>query len=566
MIRYFVTGANGFIGRNLCRVLIEEGRAVTALIRPNAAVALPPEVRVIQSTFDQPEDYGPALAECDYVIHLAGNARFGNGPGYQDANVTNTEKLLKIVAAHAPRLRRFVFVSTMGAVDRPAADRCQAPLTEDSSAHPTSDYGRSKLAAERLVAASGLPFSIVRPAMVVGGDMRANSHVAVFARMAASKNLFSMLRWPGKVCVLHVDDLARGLVIAAEHASAAGRIFFAAGQPISIGDIFARTSPNGSRLEIGWLAELLRPIAPLLPFQAKVILHSALAIDDSALRGLGWKLKYDAAQAISGVIERERRRVDPSLPLRGRTVVTGAASGLGRALAQALAQRKRRLLLVDRDLDGLNGVCAGEANIERQRCDLADEKDVDALLSSAAWSSEPIDEVFACAGLGLRGSVASLPFEGQADVLRVNVFSRLQLVHRALRQMLVRQFGRIILVSSSSAYQALPFMTVYAASNAALLLFGEGLASETKEEGIEVLTVCPGGMRTRFQKSSGVHEVPGEKLMEPEAVAEEILAALGRGRIVIMPSLRSKAMALTARILPRKVSLALWRRLMEKLR
>ncbi|MBI4423401.1 MAG: SDR family NAD(P)-dependent oxidoreductase [Elusimicrobia bacterium] len=567
MIRYFVTGASGFIGRHLCRALVEQGRTVTALLRSDSsAEGLPSEVRVVRASFDRPDVYGPALAECDYVVHLAADARFGDGPGYAAANVGTTAALLKAVAASAPGLRRLVFVSTMGAVDRARADDCSAALTEDSPPHPTSDYGRSKLEAERLVAASGLPYAVVRPSMVAGADMRANSHVAVFARLAAAGSLFSRARWPGRVSVIHVSDLARGLIVAAEHAEAAGRTFFAGGEPVSLGEIFDYAAPGRARVGLGWLAALSRPFAVALPFQAKALLHSALAVDDGALRRLGWTPRRAWRQAIDEVCERERRRLDPALPPPGRAVVTGAASGLGRALAEALARRGRRLLLVDRDAAGLEAVCPGRPHVERARCDLSDESALGTLLASPVWSREAIDEVFACAGLGLRGAVAVLPYSGQADIYRVNLLSRLQLVHHALRAMRARQFGRIVLISSSSAYQALPFMTVYAASNAALLLFGEGLASETREDGIEVLTVCPGGMRTRFQKSAGVQELRDEKLMEPGEVADLILRALGRDRRVIMPSFRSKAMAALARILPRRVSVALWHRLMARLR
>ena len=457
MIRYFVTGANGFIGRHLCRVLVQNGRAVTALARAAPAPGLlPPDVRVVVATFDRPDTYGPALSECDYVIHLAGEARFGNGPQYQDANVHATRALLEAVASYAPGLRRFVFISTMGAVDRGRRDDCKSPLSEASSTHPTSDYGRSKLEGERLTSASGLPFSIVRPAMVVGPDMRVDSHVAVFARMAAEARLFSKVNWPGRVCVVHVEDLAQGIITAAENESASGRIFFAGGDSIRIGDILELAAPGRRRLGVDWLAAISGYFTPWIPFKAKVLLRSALLIDDGALRGLGWNPRFDKYQAISAVVERERGRVSPGQPPPGRTVVTGAASGLGRALAEGLARRQRRLILIDRDLKGLEEVCPGRSEVQRVACDLADEDAVSALIESPAWTAGPIAELFTCAGLGLRGTVVDLPFKEQAAIMRVNFLSRLQLVHGALGGMRAGQFGRIVLISSSSAFQALP--------------------------------------------------------------------------------------------------------------
>ena len=129
-----------------------------------------------------------------------------------------------------------------------------------------------------------------------------------------------------------------------------------------------------------------------------------------------------------------------------------------------------------------------------------------------------------------------------------------------------RHFGRVVLISSSSAFQALPLMATYAASNSALLSIGEAWGFETAEEGVHVMTVCPGGMQTNFQKSGGVKEVEGEKLMRPELVAEKIIFGLREDRLTLIISFRSFAMSLLARIMPRQWSIKLWGRLMEKMR
>ena len=108
-------------------------------------------------------------------------------------------------------MRRFVFVSTIGAVDRAPADAGTAPLDEDAPLHPSSDYGRSKGRAEQLVRESGLPFAIVRPALVVGGDMRPDSHFAVFTRAAVRRAPLARFAWPGRFSGVHVDDLPAAL-------------------------------------------------------------------------------------------------------------------------------------------------------------------------------------------------------------------------------------------------------------------------------------------------------------------------------------------------------------------
>jgi nucleoside-diphosphate-sugar epimerase len=562
---YFVTGAAGFVGRHLCRLLRAQGKSVIGLVRDGEDSELAGMgVRLVKGRVEEPQSYVGLLDECTYVVHAAGDPRFGNGPGYRAANVDATRTLLEAVRS-SRALQRFVYVSSIGAVDRESGSTCDQPLTEASTTNPASDYGRSKLEAEALVASAGMPYAIVRPCMVVGADMRANSHMAVFARAAATHSLLARIAWPGQLSVIHVDDLAHALVAVAEDNRAAGRVFIAAGDPVRLKDLFDTVNPAMSRLPVAWAANAVRPLAGWLPFSLKVLLYPALTADDTALRALGWQPTYDAATSLRDVVQREKRRVDKSLPLDGITVVTGAASGLGRAVAEQLAERGRRLLLIDRDEAGLAATAKGVEAL-RVVCDLGDDTQRATLLRSPEWNSSPIDELFACAGFGLRGAVSALPVSAQAEMIQVNVVARLVLAHDAARRMKRRQFGRIVLISSSSAYQALPFMSVYAASNAAVLLFGEGLASELRGDGIEVLTVCPGGMDTSFQSRAGVRKLEHESLMSPAAVASEILAVLGRDRVTLMPSTRSKAMALAARVLPRRLSLRLWHRMMEGLR
>jgi len=78
--------------------------------------------------------------------------------------------------------------------------------------------------------------------------------------------------------------------------------------------------------------------------------------------------------------------------------------------------------------------------------------------------------------------------------------------------------------------------------------------------------VCPGGMQTNFQHAAGVRLVAGEKLMPPAEVAARIMRALARSRATLIVSARALGMSLAARLLPRAVSVALWARLMQRLR
>ena len=132
--------------------------------------------------------------------------------------------------------------------------------------------------------------------------------------------------------------------------------------------------------------------------------------------------------------------------------------------------------------------------------------------------------------------------------------------------MRANNFGRIVLVSSSSAFQPLAQFATYGASNAGLLGFGQALATELKGSGVHVLTVCPGGMDTNFQSSANVCRRDGEQLLAPDDVADEIMTALRRRRVVQVVGSRAKAMDVMSRVLPRPAQRALWSRLVDSMR
>lgn len=564
--RYFVTGAGGFVGRHLCRHLRAAGHRVRGLVRRDDAALAALGVELVRGDLTAPGPWAEALTGADYLIHCAARAAFGGSAADMAVNLEGTLNLIHAARRAGDGLQRFVFVSTIGAVDRAGGDACMAPLDENSALHPTSAYGRSKARAEQLVQESGLPYCIVRPAMVVGGDMRSDSHFAVFIRMALRRTLAARVAWPGTFSVGHVDDLAAALETCASHPAAAGRVFFCAGSPVAVAACFEQARLGDTRLPAGALAAAARVFPRLFPFRLKAMLLPALTASDQPLRELGWQPRHSAVDALQEVIARERARLDPELDPGGQTVITGAASGLGRALVRHLAGRRQQLLLVDRDAAGLEEIRREQPHCRTAVLDLADEAAVTAFLRGPGWDGFAVRELYLCAGFGLRGPVLDTAEAQHARLFKVNVLSRLALAHAALPDMIRAGFGRIVFVSSSSAFQPLPYLATYAASNAALLLLGEAWGAELAGTGVRMLQVCPGGMQTNFQQAAGVKVLPGEKLMSPDAVAADIVKALAGDRPTAIISARARGMALAARLLPRSLSVALWKRLMTQLR
>ncbi|WP_415890276.1 SDR family NAD(P)-dependent oxidoreductase [Neptuniibacter sp. SY11_33] len=563
--RYLVTGATGFIGRALCKELIQSGKEVIALTRKHDNELEAIGVEIVVGEFDGDEVL-EAVSRCSYVVHCAGNAKFGNGDVYYKENVELTKKLIDACLFKKDEVKRFVFLSTIGAVDRAKTDLCDFPLVEDSKLFPSSDYGKSKQDAEEIVKKSGLPYTIIRPAMVVGKKMRFNSHFAFFARAALTKSFFSKFAWEGEFSIVHVSDLVSSIILTSTNDRAIDQTFFCAGDKLKLSKFFVSCAPNVYRLPVKWLLPLLSLFWKFIPFSLKGLLAPALTADDTKLRELGWMPKYSPEVALEEVVKREKVRLDWMTDPDGVTVITGAASGLGLALFEKLKKHRKRILLIDIDEEGLKEAVADNLDCEYVVADLSCEDKIKSLLKSREWSSINISELYACAGVGFKGTIQELDSSKHALTYSLNVLSRLMIGQDVINNMQKKGFGRVVMISSSSAFQPLPYMASYASSNSALLSLVEAWGQEISGSGVQLMCVCPGGMKTNFQKNAGVKELENEKLMTPLEVADQILCAVNDGKTTVFVSPRTYAMSYLARFLPRKWSVLLWSKLMEKMR
>ncbi len=181
--------------------------------------------------------------------------------------------------------------------------------------------------------------------------------------------------------------------------------------------------------------------------------------------------------------------------LSGKVVlVTGASSGIGRAMAVTLAAEKARLALVGRSKARLQEVADSLAEGETLvvPADLAQPSEVERVVSETLARYGRIDVLLANAGLYLPGNVA----EGDADawdaLLSVNVNSVFRMVRAVLPQMLDRESGDIIVTSSVSGHQAIQWEPVYSASKHAVQSFVHGLRRQVAAKNVRVGAVAPG--------------------------------------------------------------------------
>jgi len=221
-MKALVTGATGFIGSHLCEELVKRGYEVTCLVRETSNLKWIEEIdlKFITGDCTSIESLFNAVVGFDYIFHLAGLTKARSEDDFFYINAEGTENLIRAVAKKNPKLKRFVYLSSLAAVG-PSMNG--SPLREDSEPRPVSSYGRSKLEGEKAVLKyKGLiPVTILRPSAVYGPRDR---DLFIFFKML-KRGIFPY--W-GRCyySLLYVEDLVQGIISSVEKKKGEGEIYF----------------------------------------------------------------------------------------------------------------------------------------------------------------------------------------------------------------------------------------------------------------------------------------------------------------------------------------------------
>lgn len=257
--RALVTGASGFIGRRLVAELRARGAKVCCLVRrPDAESAFAAEgIDTVRGDLARPETLR-GLPAFDLVFHLAGVLAARRREEFERVNVDGCRHLYEALASSSSPPERIVHVSSIAA-GGPSPGR--EPRREEETPAPVSLYGRTKLAGEEVARqeAERLSITILRPAVVYGP---ADRNLLPIFRMAARGLVLTPPRQPKLYSMVHVDDLARAIVLAAgSEALVGGTYHVACGEPCSWRTLIAEVGDAVGRrprsLALGRLPYLL---------------------------------------------------------------------------------------------------------------------------------------------------------------------------------------------------------------------------------------------------------------------------------------------------------------------
>lgn len=233
-MKALVTGATGFIGRNLISELLKRGEMVSAIVKPGKENSFPDEIEIIRADIRDPREIPPRIFRgVDVVFHTAGVTSSFRREEYMNTNFIGTKNLVEVMLESGQN-PKFIYVSTLAAVG--PSDDPDHVITEEELPHPVGLYGESKRKAEEylIFMRNKVKSIILRPGVVYG---------------ALDRNLLPILRWSIKLAfpvisgsilsLVHISDLVKAILLAAEKETGSAEIFnISDGRRYSLDEIY----------------------------------------------------------------------------------------------------------------------------------------------------------------------------------------------------------------------------------------------------------------------------------------------------------------------------------------
>lgn len=246
--------------------------------------------------------------------------------------------------------------------------------------------------------------------------------------------------------------------------------------------------------------------------------------------------------------------------MKNAVLITGATSGLGLAYSKEYGKKGYNLIITGRREDKIRTNAVYIENtyhvkVKTVIVDLAYEEGLNILLNEIR--DDEIEVLINNAGFGLKPLFTEVSKEDRDGIMFLQMNTVIILTQHILKQMMGRNRGTIINISSDGAFAVMPRNILYSSTKLFILNFTEGLYMELIDTAIHVQVVCPGFIDSDFHESAGMNVVKKKKgfmkFMDPEEIVNLAMRDLKKGRVVSVPGFDAKIIRFIAVFLPRRM-------------
>jgi short-subunit dehydrogenase len=245
-------------------------------------------------------------------------------------------------------------------------------------------------------------------------------------------------------------------------------------------------------------------------------------------------------------------------------LITGASKGIGKEIAVELAKRKYNLILVARTenlLADLSSKLSADFGIQCHYIisDLTTDEGINKIVSFVEKNNTEVSILVNNAGYGLWGRFDEISLEEVNSLMKINIFLPVNLTYRLLPVLKKNKQAYILNIASTTAYQAIPKLAIYAACKTFVIQFSRALKYELRSSNISVTCVSPGTTETNFMNAAGMHSdsirKKAEKVkMSPDVVARIAVDSMFKKKNEVVPGWLNKISVALIPYLPKAVS------------
>ncbi|MEX0904903.1 MAG: SDR family oxidoreductase [Balneolaceae bacterium] len=252
-------------------------------------------------------------------------------------------------------------------------------------------------------------------------------------------------------------------------------------------------------------------------------------------------------------------------------LITGASSGIGKALANEFANNSYNLVIVAekaRELSQAADEIKNNRSVDITEIpeDLTHEHVPQEIYDHLKKNNIQVDVLVNNAGVGQREKFHESDIEKDIKIIRLNIEATTRLTKLFVKDMVTRGDGKILNVGSVAGFQPGPLLAVYHASKAFVVSFSEAISDELEGTGVTVTALCPGPTDTHFAERADMENsriFQDGMVMKPSKVAESGYKALMDGERIIIPGMSNKALTFTRRLIPKSMQASLNKKFYE---
>lgn len=254
-----------------------------------------------------------------------------------------------------------------------------------------------------------------------------------------------------------------------------------------------------------------------------------------------------------------------------RTVlITGATEGIGLEFAKIFARNNTNLILAARNETRLQSIakelCSSKIDIKYYAKDLSILKNAEHIYNDLKSNSIKVDYLINNAGFGINGNYIDIDWRKELEMYSLNMVTLAYFTKAFAKDMVLRNFGRILNIASTGSFQPGPFMAGYCATKAFVLSLSEAVNFELKGTDVKVSTLCPGVTDTKFHSNAHTEETLMSKFLthaKPADVANYGYELMMKGKSLGIPGLMNKMIVLSGRFTRRNILIAVSAKLLK---